>query len=109
MFSKTKWISDIDGVEGEIDLDLLTYVERIKFMKLLNLQVIDGEVHLKTDNLDQLIYIKELLDKKVTSVNVLIGSTRINYWDDLQYCEHFQTILNKVSTCLFNGAKIGSP
>lgn len=110
------WNSSIPGIEGEIELNRLSFIDKMNLVKELQMeiketQLDDGkilrEVTFKTDKYDQLIIMKKHLDRHVKRVNLKIGETIITQWDQLEYCDCFQDILPSLNEVLSNGVQLG--
>ncbi len=104
-----EWKSSVEGVKGSIKIEIPKYAERMNLLKDINLSFIQsGEVKISNDQIETMIKIKDVVQSKVSSVDVEISKKKINSFEDLEYYAEFNVILNELSSIIFNGAKLGN-
>lgn len=108
MFKTQTWISDIEGLKGEIEFTLPNYTERINLQRKMNLKFTNGEVEVNDSTYDSMIFMREIVEKYVTKIDLSIGKNKIESLADLEYLAEFMAIVSKIGTILLNGVTLGN-
>lgn len=113
-FDTIVWQSNITGIEGTIELQRLSYIDKMKMMKEMNIAFKEDEetkekkVVFNSDEIDQLIVMKRWLDLKVKKVDLKFAHGTITEWNKLEYCNGFQEIVNELQALLMKGLDLGN-
>jgi hypothetical protein len=103
-------VPKVEHLTGEIEIGRLTYVEKMKLLKELNISYEgeDRKIIINADPIDQIITMKNYVDKKVKRVELEYKGKKITNWSELEYYSFFQEIMNEINSMIFEGAELGN-
>jgi hypothetical protein len=99
-----------ESLEGFIEVELFNYKERMEALKAMNFKVEKGEVNVNSDQIDTLSRMVAMVRSRVKQVNLIIVGTKDKFvvFDDLEYYDVYNELINELGGLLFNGIKVSS-
>jgi hypothetical protein len=97
-------------VEGEVEVDLPKYVQRLRYLKQAKIKLSDkGEVDAGGDPLEQAILAVELAEKHIKKVNLTVKETgkKVKSVDEMGYLPECEAALTEIGFLVLNGPPLG--
>jgi len=94
---------------GHVEIQVLSYPERMAALKSVNVVVQDGKVELKIDPLDASVKVYELVMKQTLSVDLLHRPTgeRVVSIEELGYSADGSQLISEIGNMLLGGLRLG--
>lgn len=101
---------DTEFFEGSVEIQVPTYIERLRIMKELNFKVVDGKVETNEDTLEKMAKQVEKLGTFVKSVNIKVKKSGeiISSLDDLGFYNEGATVIMELSAYISRGLSLGN-
>lgn len=111
IFTYTIKKDEFENIEGFITLDIPSRKERLEIFKEVNLGTDNNELTVaKKDNVQLAMKLDEIAKKYVKEVYIHNKNKTfiINNFDELEYYDFYQVLINKLVSFIFNGVPLGN-
>lgn len=101
---------DTEFFEGTVEIDVPSYVERLRIMKELNFKIVDGKVETNEDTLEKMAKQVEKLATAVKSVNLKLKKSgeEIKTIDELGFYSEGAAVIMGLSGYITSGFTLGN-
>ena len=101
-------LSKYDDIEGEIELALPTYRQRLRMLKQCNVQVDDeGNATLGSDSLDMMLKMIDLSVQYYQKVDVQHGDIKAESFEELEGYRCFDKLIADIANFLLQAGQLG--